>query len=89
MLRYTLTSHLFYTSYFPPLYTLQVIDLLVRYLKLDVSSSSSNARLAERIVLEAYDVIEAYLLGDSRKNELYFAKYIDYFNTQFNAKVSE
>ena len=86
MLRYTLTSHLFCTSYFPPLYALQVIDLLVRYLK---SSSSSNARLAERIVLEAYDVIEAYLLGDSRKNELYFAKYIDYFNTQFNAKVSE
>ncbi len=37
----------------------------------------------------AYDVLHTYMIGNSRKNALYFAKYIDFFQTQFSVKVSE
>ena len=40
-----------------------------------------------RIFKEAYDVLHAYMIGKSRKNALYFAKYIDFFQTQFTQKV--
>lgn len=39
-----------------------------------------------RIFVEAYDVLYTYLKGDSRKNELYIAKYIDFFLSQFEYK---
>ena len=38
------------------------------------------------IFVEAYDVLYRYLMGNSRKNELYIAKYIDFFLTQFEYK---
>lgn len=38
------------------------------------------------IFVEAYNVLYTYLMGDSRKNELYIAKYIDFFLTQFEYK---
>ena len=41
-----------------------------------------------RIFKEAYDVLHAYMVGKSRKNALYFAKYIDFFQTQFTQKVN-
>ncbi|KAH3769464.1 hypothetical protein DPMN_170733 [Dreissena polymorpha] len=40
-----------------------------------------------RIFKEAYDVLHAYMIGKSRKNALYFAKYIDFFQTQFTQKM--
>lgn len=39
------------------------------------------------IFKEAYDVLHAYMIGKSRKNALYMAKYIDFFQTQFTQKV--
>ena len=39
-----------------------------------------------RIFVAAYHVLYAYLMGNSRKNELYIAKYIDFFLTQFEIK---
>jgi inositol 1,4,5-triphosphate receptor type 1 len=38
------------------------------------------------IFVEAYNVLYTYLMGNSRKNELYIAKYIDFFLTQFEYK---
>ena len=35
----------------------------------------------------AYDVLHTYMIGNSRKNALYFAKYIEFFQTQFSIKV--
>ena len=39
-----------------------------------------------KIFVAAYHVLYAYLMGNSRKNELYIAKYIDFFLTQFEIK---
>ncbi len=41
-----------------------------------------------RIVVESYDVLYVYLMGDSRKNELYMAKSIDYFGGQISQGVT-
>ena len=38
--------------------------------------------------MEAYDVLYMYLKGDSRKNELYIAKHIDFFESQISYEVS-
>ena len=43
-------------------------------------------RHVTRIFVEAYDVLYTYLMGNSRKNELYIAKYIDFFLSQFEYK---
>jgi len=42
-----------------------------------------------RVFKEAYDVLHAYMIGKSRKNALYFAKNIDFFQTQFTQKVCQ
>ena len=36
---------------------------------------------------EAYEILYTYMIGKSRKNALYFAKYIEFFQTQFTQKV--
>ncbi len=36
--------------------------------------------------METYGVLYTYLRGNSRKNELYIAKHIDFFLTQFQCK---
>ena len=41
------------------------------------------------ILVECYDVLYTYLMGDSRKNELYIAKHIEFFETQISSEVSE
>lgn len=41
-----------------------------------------------KIFVEAYDVLYTYLMGDSRKNELYIAKHVQFFQTQFDHQVS-
>ncbi len=40
-----------------------------------------------KLFVEGYSVLETYLKGNSRKNELYFAKHIDYFKTQYDRGV--
>ncbi len=40
-----------------------------------------------RVFKAAYDVLYTYMIGNSRKNALYFAKYIDFFQTQISVKV--
>ena len=40
-----------------------------------------------KIFKGAYDVLYTYMIGNSRKNALYFAKYIDFFQTQITVKV--
>ena len=65
----------------------QIVDLLVRYLKAK-PSNFGQSEVAQQVFVQAYIVLETYLLGDSRKNELYFAKHIQYFSTQFEELVS-
>jgi len=38
-------------------------------------------------MVNCYDVLQAYLKGDSRKNELYIAKYMDVFLGQLSYEV--
>ncbi|XP_041375271.1 inositol 1,4,5-trisphosphate receptor type 1-like [Gigantopelta aegis] len=64
---------------------LRVIDLLVKLLQCRLVEGDEEAHLI-RIFKEAYDVLHAYMIGKTRKNALYFAKYIDFFQTQFTQK---
>ncbi len=41
-----------------------------------------------RVIVECYDVLYVYLMGDSRKNELYMANSIDYFGGQISQGVT-
>lgn len=64
----------------------QVIDLLVNLLQCPLGDGEEESHVI-RIFKEAYDVLHAYMIGKSRKNALYMAKYIDFFQTQFTQKV--
>ncbi len=65
-----------------------MVDLLVRYLRESPDDGSAGrGDLAQRVVVQAYTVLETYLQGDSRKNELYFAQHIVYFSTQYEVEV--
>ncbi|KAL3860316.1 hypothetical protein ACJMK2_010455, partial [Sinanodonta woodiana] len=64
---------------------LRVIDLLVQLLQCPLKEGDEETHMI-RIFKEAYDVLHAYMIGKSRKNALYFAKYIDFFQTQFTKK---
>ncbi|KAL3848185.1 hypothetical protein ACJMK2_019059 [Sinanodonta woodiana] len=63
---------------------LRVVKLLVNLLKIRIKGPNKYHLM--KIFMDAYDVLATYLLGDSRKNELYIAKYIDFFLTQFDIK---
>ena len=65
----------------------QVIDLLVRLLQIPLEGAIDQTHLT-RVFKAAYDVLYTYMIGNSRKNALYFAKYIDFFQTQISVKVS-
>ena len=41
----------------------------------------------KKVLVECYDCLYVYLMGDSRKNELYMAKHIDYFGNQVSHEV--
>ena len=43
----------------------------------------------KKVLVECYDSLYVYLMGDSRKNELYMAKHIDYFGNQVSHEVTE
>ncbi|XP_060075349.1 inositol 1,4,5-trisphosphate receptor type 1-like [Ylistrum balloti] len=64
---------------------LRVIDILVNLLQCRLREGDEESHMI-RIFKEAYDVLHAYMIGKSRKNALYFAKYIDFFQTQFTQK---
>nr|KAG5691428.1 hypothetical protein BaRGS_016344 [Batillaria attramentaria] len=65
---------------------LRIVELLVSLLKVPFLESADQVHLTN-IFVEAYNVLYTYLIGDSRKNELYIAKYIDFFLTQFEYKA--
>ncbi|XP_076454279.1 inositol 1,4,5-trisphosphate-gated calcium channel ITPR3-like isoform X3 [Babylonia areolata] len=67
---------------------LRVVEQLVSLLKVPYMGSPDQAHLTN-IFVEAYNVLYTYLMGDSRKNELYIAKYIDFFLTQFEYKAGK
>ncbi|XP_055955374.1 inositol 1,4,5-trisphosphate receptor type 1 [Patella vulgata] len=64
---------------------LRVIDLLVKILQCHLDGVPDEANLIQ-VFKEAYDTLYTYMIGKSRKNALYFAKYIDFFQTQFTQK---
>ncbi|XP_041375499.1 inositol 1,4,5-trisphosphate receptor type 3-like [Gigantopelta aegis] len=64
---------------------LRVIDLLVKILKCPLNAVMDEVNLVQ-IFKEAYDILYTYMIGKSRKNALYFAKYIEFFQTQFTQK---
>ncbi|XP_053404110.1 inositol 1,4,5-trisphosphate receptor type 2-like isoform X2 [Mercenaria mercenaria] len=63
---------------------LRIVELLVNLLKCPFNGADQYHMT--RIFSVAYDVLYTYLMGNSRKNELYIAKYIDFFLTQFEIK---
>ncbi|KAK2140830.1 hypothetical protein LSH36_1236g00007 [Paralvinella palmiformis] len=65
---------------------LRVIDLLVRLLQCPLQGAIDQTHLT-KVFKGAYDVLYTYMIGNSRKNALYFAKYIDFFQTQITVKV--
>ncbi|XP_074663089.1 inositol 1,4,5-trisphosphate-gated calcium channel ITPR3-like [Tubulanus polymorphus] len=64
---------------------LRVIDLLVMLLQCKLKGVADEINLT-KVFKAAYEVIYSYMIGNSRKNALYFAKYIDFFQTQFSIK---
>ncbi|KAK6195687.1 hypothetical protein SNE40_001061 [Patella caerulea] len=64
---------------------LRIVDLLVHLLRIPCRGAPDQMHLT-KIFVEAYAVLYTYLMGNSRKNELYIAKYIDFFLTQFEYK---
>ncbi|XP_070173454.1 inositol 1,4,5-trisphosphate-gated calcium channel ITPR3-like [Littorina saxatilis] len=64
---------------------LRIVELLVSLLRVPYQGSPDQSHLTN-IFVEAYNVLYTYLMGNSRKNELYIAKYIDFFLTQFEYK---
>lgn len=64
---------------------LRVIDLLVKLLQCKLDGVADEANLIQ-VFKEAYEILYTYMIGKSRKNALYFAKYIEFFQTQFTQK---
>ncbi|XP_064638655.1 inositol 1,4,5-trisphosphate receptor type 3-like isoform X2 [Lineus longissimus] len=62
---------------------LRIVELLVTLLQIPYRGSNDQSHLT-KIFVESYDVLYTYLMGDSRKNELYIAKYIDFFQNQIS-----
>ncbi|KAL5022859.1 hypothetical protein ScPMuIL_002014, partial [Solemya velum] len=64
---------------------LRVIDLLVRILQCPLDGVPDESNIVQ-VFKEAYEILYTYMIGKSRKNALYFAKYIEFFQTQFTQK---
>lgn len=69
------------------IYFLKVIDLLVKILQFPLDGVPDEHAII-LVFKEAYEVLYTYMIGKSRKNALYFAKYIEFFQTQFTQKVN-
>jgi inositol 1,4,5-triphosphate receptor type 1 len=57
---------------------LKLLDLLVQILK-TYNPKASDSKLQKQVCIAAYKVIEVYLQGNSRKNELYLSQFIPFF----------
>ncbi|KAL4233980.1 hypothetical protein ACF0H5_005635 [Mactra antiquata] len=64
---------------------LRVIDLLVKILQFPLDGVPDEQNIV-LVFKEAYEILYTYMIGKSRKNALYFAKYIEFFQTQFTQK---
>ncbi|XP_064638087.1 inositol 1,4,5-trisphosphate receptor type 2-like isoform X2 [Lineus longissimus] len=64
---------------------LRVLDLLMELLKFPLRGTRHRIYLTS-IFKKAYDVLHAYMAGNSRKNALYMAKYMGFFYTQLNQR---
>ncbi|CAH1800283.1 unnamed protein product [Owenia fusiformis] len=62
---------------------LRIVELLVKLLQIPYRHSPDQTHLT-KIFVEGYDVLYTYLMGDSRKNELYIAKHIEFFQSQIS-----
>ncbi|XP_077862152.1 inositol 1,4,5-trisphosphate-gated calcium channel ITPR1-like [Saccoglossus kowalevskii] len=60
---------------------LKVIDILVIITKLPYENRTDKEFIVD-IIVECYNVMEQFLCGDSRKNELYLARFSNFFQTQ-------
>lgn len=60
----------------------QLVDELVALLKTGCSTDLPDYLQVSRVFSAVYDVLYAYTKGDSRKNELYFAKHYVFFQEQ-------
>ena len=65
---------------------LQVIDLLVRLLQCPLEGAIDQNHML-RVFKGSYAVLYTYMIGNSRKNALYFAKYIEFFQLQITVKI--
>ncbi|XP_053404101.1 inositol 1,4,5-trisphosphate receptor type 3-like isoform X2 [Mercenaria mercenaria] len=66
---------------------LRIVELLVNLLKCPLTAH--NHYYMSGIFRVVYKVLHTYLLGRSRKNKLYIARYIDFFRTQFEIKEGD
>ena len=66
---------------------LQVLDLLVDYLKLVAEFELPQSDWTHNLAVRMYEVLEYYLFGDSDINALYLSKYVQFFTAQFTKEV--
>lgn len=64
----------------------RIVDLLVRLLKYPIKAVVDEMYMV-KIAAQVYSILYTYMRGSSKKNSLYFAKYIDFFEEQLSQKV--
>uniref|UniRef100_K1QKL7 Inositol 1,4,5-trisphosphate receptor n=1 Tax=Magallana gigas TaxID=29159 RepID=K1QKL7_MAGGI len=64
---------------------LRIVELLIKLLQIPFRGTPDQFHMT-KLFVETYHVMYVYLMGDSRKNELYIAKYIDFFQSQFELR---
>ena len=67
---------------------LQVLDVTVELLSCPLSLDLDDWQHLSQVFKAIYQVLHTYTTGRSKKNALYFAKYIDFFTTQLSQPVS-
>jgi len=60
--------------------------VLVRLLKVPVTQNNDDLL---KVFSATFDLMHSFLLGNSRKNKVYFLQYLHFFQRQFDAKVCE
>ena len=63
-----------------------MVDLLVDFLHFDVERVIDEQYLT-KVFEQIYGVLLIYMRGSSKKNSLYLAKYIEFFEKQLSLKV--
>lgn len=65
---------------------LRLVDLLVQLLQRSFTDPGVASNVAS-LHVEAYGVINSYLVGNSRKNEMYMYRHIGFFLSQITIEV--